>query len=206
MLFNAAYLLLAAAAARAIQITSPTNTSNWQTGVAQTIQWSVSVALHTFLGTHKLTPAQSVSTDPSTFSIQIQVPSSSSLQTESVATNVQTSAGSYSYTPAASYVGSQYRINFVNPQTNAILAQSDYFTIAQGSAVASSSASASASVSASASGSSAVIPSGSVLPSGESSASGPAIPNASASSKPNGAGALVPSLALVGGSLIALLA
>ncbi|WOO77956.1 UPF0619 GPI-anchored membrane protein [Vanrija pseudolonga] len=188
MLFNAAYLLLAAAAARAIQITAPTNTSNWSTGVPQTIQWT------------------SVSTDPSTFSIQIQVPSSSSLQTESVATNVQTSAGSYSYTPAASYVGSQYRINFVNSQTNAILAQSDYFTIAQGSAVASSSASASASVSASVSASSALVPSGSVLPSGEASASGPAIPNASASSKPNGAGALVPSLALVGGSLIALLA
>ncbi|KAL1408128.1 hypothetical protein Q8F55_004931 [Vanrija albida] len=187
MLFNAAYLLLAAAAARAIQITSPTNSSDWKTGVPQTIQWT------------------SVSTDPTSFTIQIQVPSTSQHQTQSVATNVQTSAGSYTYTPDASYVGSQYRVNFVNAQSGAILAQSDYFTVAQGSAVVSS---ASASGSVSASGSASIPPPATGTAATSGSASGSvAIPNASTSAtKGSGAGALVPSLALVGGSLIALLA
>jgi hypothetical protein len=42
MLFNAVTALLFAAAARAISITSPTNTSTWTEGVAQTITWNVS--------------------------------------------------------------------------------------------------------------------------------------------------------------------
>ncbi|GMK57544.1 hypothetical protein CspeluHIS016_0403780 [Cutaneotrichosporon spelunceum] len=142
----AATILLFAAAVRAIQITAPANGTVWKSGEAQTISWS------------------SVNTDPSEFTIAVQIQEPFSTQ-EIV--KVETSAGSYSWTPSASLVGTDYRINFLNPKDNGILAQSGYFAIEQGSTVVSS-----------------------------------AVPNASA----NGAGALVPSLALVAGSLAALLA
>jgi len=44
MLFNAATVLVLAAVARAIQITSPTNTTTWVSGQPQTITWDVSTA------------------------------------------------------------------------------------------------------------------------------------------------------------------
>jgi hypothetical protein len=115
----ASTLLLFAAAARAIQITSPANGTVWSSGEAQTIAWD------------------SVNTDPSEFvlAVQIQQPFS----TQQIAT-VDTSAGSYSWTPPASLVGTDYRINFLNPKDNGILAQSGYFDVEQGTAVPSSSA------------------------------------------------------------------
>ncbi|CAK9784160.1 hypothetical protein CC85DRAFT_56539 [Cutaneotrichosporon oleaginosum] len=183
----AATLLFFAAAARAIQITSPANGTVWSAGQVQTITWDF------------------VSTDPDRFilALQIQQPFS----TQEVAT-VQTEAGSYSWTPSASSVGTDYRINFLNVRDNGILAQSGYFDVEQGTAVAaSSSSSAVVSRSSAASRSLSASASASNSRSASASASGSALPpNVSNAPAGSGAGALVPSLALVAGSLAALLA
>ncbi|BEJ17189.1 hypothetical protein CspHIS471_0605900 [Cutaneotrichosporon sp. HIS471] len=177
----AATILFFAAAARAIQVTAPANGTIWKSGEAQTVSWS------------------SVNTDPSEFTIAVQIQQPfSTLQVASV----ETSAGSYSWTPPATLIGTDYRINFLN-KDGGILAQSGYFAVEQGSAVVSS-ASGSASGSASASVSRSASASGSLSASAGASASGSAsVPNATPAS---GAGALVPSLVLVAGSLAALLA
>lgn len=132
MLYATAALLLATAA-QAISITSPTNETTVTAGVAIDITWS------------------SVSTDPSSFEIVLQTPSTSSISTTTITDDVETSAGSYSYTPSSDLEGENYRINFLNSTTSAILAQSDYFTIEAGSATASSSSTSGSSTSSGAS-------------------------------------------------------
>lgn len=98
MLFNAAAALLLAVAARAIQITSPaqgTSTSSYKTGEAVTIQWTVSIP--------KYPPkTQSVSTDAQSINIVLRSKQSDRWADSNIAQNVQTSAGSYSWTPSES--------------------------------------------------------------------------------------------------------
>ncbi|WVO18495.1 hypothetical protein L204_106212 [Cryptococcus depauperatus] len=105
-------LSFAVVVAQAIQITFPSNSSGWDTHGSQMIKW------------------KSVSTDPSNFTIAISQPGSS--MNEDIKTDVMTSDGSYVYTPAKDLeAGEGYRISFTS-QDGGILAQSNYFSITQG--------------------------------------------------------------------------
>ncbi|WVN90894.1 uncharacterized protein L203_106139 [Cryptococcus depauperatus CBS 7841] len=105
-------LSFAVVVAQAIQITFPSNSSGWNTHGSQMIKW------------------KSVSTDPSNFTIAISQPGSS--MNEDIKTDVMTSDGSYVYTPAKDLeAGEGYRISFTS-QDGGILAQSNYFSITQG--------------------------------------------------------------------------
>jgi hypothetical protein len=83
----------------------------------------------------QLTP-QAVSTDPSNFTIQLISPSAPNSPIE-LATNVETSSNSYTYTPESDLqVGDQWRINLVQERSDGgeqILAQSEYFEVEAGS-------------------------------------------------------------------------
>jgi len=74
---------------------------------------------------------QSVSTDPSNFTIQLITPSSPN-DPITIAENVKSSDKSYIYTPASDLTAAdQYRVNFVSAQAG-ILAQSGFFAVEQG--------------------------------------------------------------------------
>nr|ODN92570.1 hypothetical protein L203_00849 [Cryptococcus depauperatus CBS 7841] len=108
-------LSFAVVVAQAIQITFPSNSSGWNTHGSQMIKW------------------KSVSTDPSNFTIAISQPGSS--MNEDIKTDVMTSDGSYVYTPAKDLeAGEGYRISFTS-QDGGILAQSNYFSITQGTSL-----------------------------------------------------------------------
>jgi hypothetical protein len=86
-----------------------------------------------FLLTHRFTShPQSVNTDPSNFTIQLILPSSPN-DPKTLANQIETSSGSYTYTPDSNLdAGNQYRVNFVSSSNNGILAQSDYFEVKAG--------------------------------------------------------------------------
>ncbi|OXB35355.1 hypothetical protein LQV05_006155 [Cryptococcus neoformans] len=119
-------LVLAAAVAQAIQITAPSNSSGWGTHGSQLIQWT------------------SVSTDPMNFTIAISKPNSSS-RTDIVTTAVNTTDDSYIYMPSSDLkAGDGYRISFTSSD-GGILAQSDEFSITDGTSTVSATASANSS-------------------------------------------------------------
>ncbi|AAW45691.1 hypothetical protein CNI01930 [Cryptococcus deneoformans JEC21] len=119
-------LSLAAAVAQAIQITAPSNSSGWDTHGSQLIKWT------------------SVSTDPQNFTIAISKPNSSS-RTDVVTTAVNTTDDSYIYMPSSDLKpGDGYRISFTSSD-GGILAQSDEFSITDGTSTVSATASANSS-------------------------------------------------------------
>ncbi|WVQ74332.1 hypothetical protein IAR50_003931 [Cryptococcus sp. DSM 104548] len=104
-----ALTLATAAAVQAIQITAPSNSSGWSTSGSQEIKW------------------KSVSTDPQNFTISLSKPGSSD-QSDITTTNIQTSEGSWLYTPSSALeTGDGYRVSF--EYNGAILAQSDQFSV-----------------------------------------------------------------------------
>ncbi|WVQ80556.1 hypothetical protein IAT38_002661 [Cryptococcus sp. DSM 104549] len=108
--------LTLAAAVQAIQITQPSNTTGWETSGSQVIKWD------------------SVSTDPSNFTITISQPNDSTKTP--IQANVQTSDGQYTYTPTHDLsAGDGYRLSFTS-ENGGILAQSDEFSVAQGTSSA----------------------------------------------------------------------
>ncbi|TYJ57977.1 hypothetical protein B9479_001335 [Cryptococcus floricola] len=125
-----ALALAAAAAVQAIQITAPSNSSGWSTDGAQEIKW------------------KSVGTDPKNFTITISQPQSSD-RSDITKENIQTSEGSWQYTPdSALETGDGYRVSFV--YDGAILAQSELFSVTDGtSSLSATSSSSSSSTSAS---------------------------------------------------------
>jgi len=75
--------------------------------------------------------SQSVSTDPSNFTIQLINPSNPN-DPITIAENVQSSDHTYTYSPSSALTAAdQYRVNFVSPNAG-ILAQSNYFEVEQG--------------------------------------------------------------------------
>ncbi|WWD04695.1 hypothetical protein V865_002766 [Kwoniella europaea PYCC6329] len=105
---------LFAAAAQAIQITNPSNQTGWESTGSQLIEWT------------------SVSTDPGNFSIYISQPGSSAK--EVIQKDVNTSEGSFIYTPSKTISpGQGYQISFLsNDNNNGILAQSNQFEVKEG--------------------------------------------------------------------------
>ncbi|ODN73366.1 hypothetical protein L202_07905 [Cryptococcus amylolentus CBS 6039] len=144
-----ALTLAAAAVVQAIQITAPSNSSGWSTSGAQEIKWN------------------SVSTDPSNFTITISLPESSD-RSDITKENIQTSEGSWQYTPdSALEAGDGYRVSFV--YDGAILAQSEQFSVTDGTSSLSATSSSSSS-STSASGTTTVSETGSTTASSSASA------------------------------------
>ncbi|KAK4687177.1 hypothetical protein P7C73_g2949, partial [Tremellales sp. Uapishka_1] len=163
-------LLALASLAAAVRITSPSNTTGWESSGANVIEWT------------------SVSTDSSTFTLELIEPSSPNSPV--VIANVTTSAGSYTYTPSSSLTAaSEYRVNAVN--NGAILAQSDYFQVESGSSTVSASSSSSAS--ASSSSTSASSASASASSSAASATSSSLSASASASASSGSSSASIPS-------------
>lgn len=230
MLVKCTAFLALLTAVKAISITQPSETTKWNGGEATTITWN------------------SVATDEETFNLAIKDKNN---ELKTIAEGVQTSSGSYSYTPDAGSDG-EFNVQILSAkktQSNAILAESGWFEIQAGSnanantAASSSSASSAAddaassatpSAGAAAASTSSGIPSklttpsaniqsaaasqtlsmsagelqpsvqpsgGHIAPSGGNAAPSGAAPQDGKS----GASAIVPSLALVGGSLLALL-
>jgi len=112
-------LLSAAGTALAIQVTSPTNGTQWKDHDSNTITWT------------------SVSSDPSSLSIflvneQVNPPVNISL-----ATNIQTSLGTYTVDNLTGS-GAGYQINLVGTENNGILAQSQQFELETGGGSSSS--------------------------------------------------------------------
>ncbi|KAH9844094.1 uncharacterized protein C8Q71DRAFT_29568 [Rhodofomes roseus] len=148
-MFAVASLLAFAASAAALSVTQPSNSTGWTTSGPNAVTWS------------------SVSTDRSNFTVVLNNQNSYPAYTEVLDALVVTSDGSVTVNPPSGgwVAGSGYRVNFVQDSNdlNAILAQSEDFTITQsssstftsGASTASSSASSSGSVSVTAPGSSA---------------------------------------------------
>ncbi|WVW84487.1 hypothetical protein I302_106521 [Kwoniella bestiolae CBS 10118] len=118
-------LALFVAAAQAIQITNPSNSSGWQSTGAQLIEWT------------------SVATDPKNFSIYISQPGSSAKQV--IQKDVNTSEQSFIYTPSRTISpGQGYQISFMgNDENNGILAQSNQFEVKEGESTLSATSTAS---------------------------------------------------------------
>jgi hypothetical protein len=83
---------------------------------------------------HPILILQAVSTDPSKANIQLINPASPN-DPITLAEEIDTSSGSYIYTPSSALTaGSQYRVNLVGVSNSqkGILAQSGYFEVKQG--------------------------------------------------------------------------
>ncbi|KAK1925319.1 hypothetical protein DB88DRAFT_483541 [Papiliotrema laurentii] len=138
--------------ASAIQITTPSNSTGWESKGSQLIEWT------------------SVNTDPSNFTIQLIDPSKPNSPI-TIAQNVKTSDDSYIYTPSSDLAaGNQWRVNVVSDQ-GGILAQSDYFAVTEGSSTVTPTSSASSSASSASSAASQSAQSGSSQTSAGASAS-----------------------------------
>lgn len=154
-------LLALASGALALKVTSPDSNTIWSTGEKQTIEW------------------ETVSSDQSSFNIYLSNKATYPPTDVLLASDVQSSAGSYEVDGSKLSNGDSYTINFTNgTKTEQIYAQSNQFNVTEASSTASSgSASATATSSSASSDASSTASS-----SGGSSASGTATGTSSSSS------------------------
>ncbi|KUL90881.1 hypothetical protein ZTR_00948 [Talaromyces verruculosus] len=105
--------LLLAASASALQVTSPSRGDKLDLNVSNEVTWD------------------SVESDPTSFDIQLVNEHVNPPVIKTIATNVQTSAGSYTFSNVAAAVGDDYQINLVSTssQNTGILAQSAQFDV-----------------------------------------------------------------------------
>ncbi|OKL56335.1 hypothetical protein UA08_08418 [Talaromyces atroroseus] len=135
MQINLSTALVLAATASALQVTSPSRGDDLDLSGSNDVTWD------------------SVESDPTSFDIQLVNEHVNPPVVKTIATNVQTSAGSYSFSNVAATVGNDYQINLVSNDSDntGILAQSAQFDVTK--AVDSSSSSSTSSTSTSSSSS-----------------------------------------------------
>ncbi|KAH8705002.1 Ser-Thr-rich glycosyl-phosphatidyl-inositol-anchored membrane family-domain-containing protein [Talaromyces proteolyticus] len=107
-----------AATASALQVTSPTKDTNVDLSKSTEITWS------------------HVESDPTSFDIELVNEHVNPAVAKTIATNVQTSAGSYTFSNLDAAAGREgYQINFISnePQNTGILAQSPGFDVSNAS-------------------------------------------------------------------------
>ncbi|MCJ1281058.1 hypothetical protein MMC26_000376 [Xylographa opegraphella] len=105
---------LYASMALALMVTSPDNTTTWNDSGSNTIKWT------------------SVSTDPSTLDIVLINNAVYPNTKTTIASNVQTSAGSYDVKSLTGN-GEGYQVNLMSTTNDQILAQSGQFTLSNSS-------------------------------------------------------------------------
>ncbi|EEA28252.1 hypothetical protein TMatcc_003422 [Talaromyces marneffei ATCC 18224] len=105
--------LILAASASALQVTSPNRGDKLDLTGSNQVTWD------------------SVESDPTSFDIQIVNEHVNPPLVKTIATNVQTSAGSYTFSKFAVAVGGDYQINLIStePHNTGILAQSAQFDV-----------------------------------------------------------------------------
>jgi len=133
-MFSSLYVVLAVAlSALAISVTSPTNTSGWQSNAVNTITWN------------------RVDTDPTSFAVFLVNQDATVLpgKSELLIATVDATQGSISVTPPSGGfpVGNGYQVNFCQDSTHptSILAQSNQFNITSGGSFSGSTTSTSSS-------------------------------------------------------------
>jgi Ser-Thr-rich glycosyl-phosphatidyl-inositol-anchored membrane family len=140
-ILSVATALALVASTLALQVTAPAEDANLDLSKDNKISWA------------------SVSSDPSVFNIVLTNMNVNPSVRIEIATNVQTSTGSYDFGPVSGAVpGENYRINLEGIQSNnqGILAQSGQFNVVAAGSSSTSSSSSSASFSSSTSSTSAI--------------------------------------------------
>ncbi|EED23316.1 extracellular conserved serine-rich protein [Talaromyces stipitatus ATCC 10500] len=121
--------LMLATSASALQVTSPSRGDKWDLTHSNEVTWD------------------SVESDPTSFDIQLVNEHVNPPVVKTIATNVQTSAGSYSFSNVAVDIGDDYQINLVSTEAHntGILAQSAQFDVSNAASNNSSSSTSTAS-------------------------------------------------------------